>query len=172
MRNPRKRGWRPVYLSLGSNMGRRSFHLQKAKDWLSEHPQIKIRKESSVYETSPVGPPQKPFLNSVLSIQTSLSPSELLAYLQWVESKMKRKKSARWGPRVIDLDIILYGNVKIQTASLTIPHPEFHKRRFVLAPLSEIEHGLKPAGFRKTVARILSELTDSTQRVTLFPLRP
>lgn len=128
-----------AYLSVGSNMGDREQLLLKAIALLEENTEILIDHLSSIYETDPVGVTDQPlFLNLALKLKTGLSPQELLSKLQEVEMKLDRKRVQKWGPRTIDLDILLYNSVSIQTEVLTIPHPRMLERAFVLVPLSEI----------------------------------
>jgi 2-amino-4-hydroxy-6-hydroxymethyldihydropteridine diphosphokinase len=128
-----------VYLGLGSNLGDREENLQKALSLLADHPQITVVKTSSFYNTAPVGFVNQPdFLNAVTQIETSLSPRELRDATRHIESQMGRQRTIRWGPRVIDIDILLYDNERIEEDDLKIPHPEMMKRRFVLEPLAEI----------------------------------
>lgn len=132
------------YISLGSNMGDRFEMLQQAVQLLNQHPQISVRKISSLYETDPVGyTEQKPFLNMVVCLQTELSALELLDACQEIEQKLHRKRIIRWGPRTIDLDILLYNDDAMETERLTIPHPRMYERDFVLIPLVEIDPSLK-----------------------------
>ena len=160
-----------VFIGLGSNLGNRKENLVRAVREMGLYP-ISIKKISSIYETSPVGPGQRNFLNSVLKGETPLPPRSLLQVLKTIERKMGREKTARWGPRKIDLDILFYGRKKLQTRVLKIPHPQFSKRKFVLRPLVEIAPLYKPAGFSKTVLRLARELTDPNQKVRLFSRFP
>ncbi|ETA80843.1 2-amino-4-hydroxy-6-hydroxymethyldihydropteridine diphosphokinase [Youngiibacter fragilis] len=126
-----------VYLSLGTNMGDRLENLRAALELLDEN--LHIGKVSSVYETEPWGfEDQDRFLNIAASGDTDLSPEELLSFTQGIEASMKRVKTVRYGPRVIDVDILLYEGVKMDTERLTIPHPRIRERAFVLVPLMEI----------------------------------
>lgn len=126
-----------VYLSLGTNMGDRLKNLTAALDLLED--KIDIGKVSSVYETEPWGfEDQDRFLNIAASGDTDLSPLELLSFTQGVEASMKRVKTIRYGPRLIDVDILLYEGVEMETERLTIPHPRIRERAFVLVPLREI----------------------------------
>lgn len=160
--------WISAYLSLGSNLGKRKRNLSRAKQFLRENRKIRIQKSAALYETSPIGQRQRKFLNTALKIETDLSPFQLLSALKKIEEKMGRKKTKRWGPRIVDLDIIFYGQHKIRSRRLTIPHPEFQKRKFVLQPLSEIAPRFKPPGIPKTVSSLLLELTESKQKVKLI----
>jgi 2-amino-4-hydroxy-6-hydroxymethyldihydropteridine diphosphokinase len=126
-----------VCLSLGTNMGDRLKNLREALDLLEE--KVHIGRVSSVYETEPWGfEEQDRFLNIAASGDTDLGPLELLSFTQGVEASMKRVKTVRYGPRVIDVDILLYEGVEMDTERLTIPHPRMRERAFVLVPLMEI----------------------------------
>ncbi|QHJ69694.1 2-amino-4-hydroxy-6-hydroxymethyldihydropteridine diphosphokinase [Planococcus halotolerans] len=128
------------YLSLGSNMGDRIGMLREAVRLLKEHQAIDIMKISSLYETDPVGfTEQDAFLNMVVYLQTDLSAFELLEVCQSIERKLDRKREIRWGPRTIDLDILLYNQDELETDKLVIPHPRMHERAFVLVPLLELD---------------------------------
>jgi len=123
-------------------------------------PGTRITALSGFYDTQPVGPvEQDNFLNAALRIETSLSPHQLLSELQRIETEtFGRKRTVRWGPRSIDLDILFYGNLVIAGEDLTIPHPCLHERRFVLAPLVEIAPGLVHPGIGRSLAEILDDL--------------
>lgn len=126
-----------VYLSLGSNLGDTQKNIEEALRLLSER--VAVSKVSSFYETEPVGFRDQPwFLNIAAEGETALSPFDLLAFTQSIEKKMKRVKTIVNGPRVIDIDILLYDDVKIETDNLVIPHPRMLERAFVLTPLTEI----------------------------------
>lgn len=127
------------YIGLGSNLGNRRENIKRAIALLKKNQGLKVKKVSRIIETKPVGYLRQPkFLNGVIKIETGLSPQELLKELKGVEKKMGRKKALRFGPRAIDLDILLYGQKKIKQRGLTIPHPRMLKRDFVMRPLSEI----------------------------------
>lgn len=128
-----------VYLSLGSNIGDRENYLKEAVDMISRLPLTRVKKLSDIYETKPVGCiNQDDFLNEVILIETGLSALELLERLQYIEIRLKRKRNLRWGPRTIDIDILLYGNMDINSPKLTVPHPRMLERAFVLIPLKDI----------------------------------
>src|SRR5690554_4522508 len=113
-----------AFLGLGSNLGKKRANLEKALEILGNHPQVNILKVSSFYETEPVGYlDQDWFLNIVVKIDTALTPWELLAVCQSIEEKLFRKREIRWGPRTIDVDILLYENFSSQSEALTVPHP-------------------------------------------------
>lgn len=160
--------WTTVYIGLGSNVGDRQKNLFHAIELLIKNNRIRIEKSSSMYETSPVGTKQRNFFNAVIKIRTGLSPHSLLTFLKKIEKKLKREKTFCKGPRTIDLDLIFYGRRKMCSRILTIPHPGFQKRKFVLQPLCEIAPRLKPIGSRKTVSQLLVELTDPKQKVKLI----
>ena len=120
-------------------MGDRNAHLRAAVKLLEEDQDITVKKISSLYESEPVGPvKQRNFYNIAVEIETDQSPEELLKTCQYIEKKLKREKTVRWGPRTIDLDILLYDSEKVDLRHLKIPHPEMTKRAFVLVPLLEI----------------------------------
>ena len=128
-----------AFLGLGSNLGDRQSYLSAACRELAAHPSIQIIQASSLYETEPVGYQEQGwFLNQVMEMETTLTPEELLFFTQGIENELGRKRLIRWGPRVIDLDILLYGNSVINTPDLIIPHPRMYVRQFVLVPLGEI----------------------------------
>jgi len=128
-----------VFLGLGSNIGDRLGFLNRAAAEISRLRGTTIVWASSVYETSPVGKePQASFLNAVLEVTTSLPPGELLPEVKGLEQKIGRSPGERWGPREIDIDILLYDGVVVRDAAVAVPHPEMENRRFVLVPLREI----------------------------------
>jgi len=130
-----------VIIAAGSNLGNRIDYIQKAGTFLAELSDVTAEK-SSVWESDPVGPAEYKFLNSVSIIETELTPPKLLSGLKLFEQKLGREINPRkWGPRVLDLDIIAYNSLVIQMESLIIPHPEYHLRRFVLLPLQELSPG-------------------------------
>lgn len=127
------------YLGVGSNLGERKKNIQVAVEEIAALKRTKVIQFSRVFETKPVGGPrQGNFLNAALKIQTSLSPAELLRALRGIEKKLGRKKTVRYGPRIIDLDILLYNQRIVMTNNLQIPHPRMFERDFVFRPLSEI----------------------------------
>lgn len=128
-----------VYISLGTNVGNRENYLKEAIEELGHHPSIEVQIVSSIYETDPVGYLDQPnFLNLVVKIFTNLTPQELLEVTQTIENKLGRKREIRWGPRTMDLDILLYNQENVETDQLRIPHPRMFERSFVLIPLKEI----------------------------------
>jgi len=126
-----------AFIALGTNLGERLTNLRAAIAALS--PQITVLTESHVYETPPWGYEDQPaFLNMVVKAETDLEPESLLTYLKQIEAQLGREKSVRWGPRLIDLDILFYDNLVIDTPPLVIPHPRLHERAFVLVPLADV----------------------------------
>ena len=168
----RRSGARPgrerVCLGLGSNVGRRPDHLRRALRLLSTDPLIGISKTSFLYKTSPVGyTAQRQFLNGVVEIRTPMAPTALLARLQEIEKTMGKQVLFPGGPRIIDLDLLLFGARVMGTRRLTLPHPRLHLRRFVLAPLAEIAPRFVHPLLGKTAARLLAEC-GSGERVAVW----
>jgi len=127
------------YLGLGSNIGDRRANLAEALQHLGQLPAIEIVKTSSIYETAPVGPQDQPdFFNQVVQAEVTCSPRQLLELLQKIEQDMGRVRRRRWGERIIDIDILLYGDETMDEPDLQIPHPQMLARQFVLVPLAEI----------------------------------
>ncbi len=157
-----------AYIGIGSNLGTPLENCQRSLNLLENHPEISVLSRSSFYETEPIGPQdQNWFLNSVAEISTDMEPIPLLDALLAIEVAMGRIRKERWGPRIIDLDILLYGNSVIKTSRLEIPHPEINRRRFVLAPLAELVPKLIHPTARKTIQRLLSELPEDKKVVRL-----
>ncbi len=133
-----------VYLGLGSNLGDRKANINKALDSLARRRHVRVERVSSLYETEPVGFEAQPdFLNIVARIETEHTAAELWAAIKEVERSAGRKETFQWGPRVIDIDILLYGDKKLSEENLKIPHPAMHERAFVLTPLAEIAPSVK-----------------------------
>jgi len=158
-----------IFLGLGSNVGDRGKYLRRAVDLLSGACGTFLR-SSKVYETEPWGNKrQSAFLNQVIEIKTHHQPRELLDYCQHVENTLHRRRYIRWGPRTIDIDILLYGDVILKEERLTIPHPELKIRRFVLVPLAELVPDLMVPGLQSSVSELLKGCPD-TGRVARFDL--
>ncbi len=127
------------FIALGTNLGDRIENLRRAVTLLGGYSGVEVTRSSRVYETAPVGPPQPDYLNAVVEVRTSLSAPELLRACLAVETEMGRVRQERWGPRVIDLDVLTYGSDSFDEPHLRIPHPRMHERAFVLVPLLELE---------------------------------
>ena len=137
---------RRAYLGIGSNLGDRLGYLQLAVDELARDPEIEVVAVSRVYETAPVGgPPQDAYLNAVVAIDTDLEPHELLRECQRIEARAERVRVEHWGPRTLDVDVLLLDDVHVDDAELTVPHPRLWERGFVLAPLRDVAPDLVDA---------------------------
>ena len=158
-----------IYLSTGSNIGDRAQNLGKAIANLS--PKVCSLLKSSIYETEPWGYVDQPaFLNQVFKASTDLEPFELLAFLKEIEVSMGRQETFRFGPRVIDIDILFYDELVLETPSLIIPHPRIAERAFVLVPLAEIAPDLRHPVFNKT-AQELRTFVDATSIEVFQPTK-
>lgn len=164
-----------VYLGLGSNVGDSEALLKSALAEL-DRPDFKLLRVSSVYETEPIGlREQRWFLNLAAEFETELFPKQLLHRMQKIEMAMGRRRTVENGPRTIDIDILLYGSVVMKTEELEIPHPRYRDRRFTLAPLAELNPGLRDPVTRRTMADMLAALTGQTARkrdLTTIPSEP
>ena len=159
-----------AYIGFGSNIGDRLKHIQNAIHALSKTEGVILQEISSVYKTDPVGPEaQGQFLNGVAAIQTNLSPLFLLHTLKDIETAVGRQRRIRWGPREIDLDLLIYGDLCLRIEKLVVPHPEMHLRRFVLVPLAEIAQNLVHPVLQETIQTLLERLGNdkSVIRTTL-----
>lgn len=161
-----------TYLGLGSNMGDRVAHLANACDLLHQHPAITVEAVSSLYHSAPVGVTEQAwFINAAAQVQTDLSPRALLTATQAVERRVGRTPTYRWGPRVVDIDILLYGDLQLRTRLLTIPHAALQERAFVLLPLYELApHLCLPSG--EAIQTLLDALPshEDVQPIGPFPL--
>ncbi len=137
-----------AWLGLGGNLQQPVEQLKEALDRLAASEDIEILKSSSFYRTPPWGDPrQDDFVNAVVQVDTRLAPIPLLLQLQSIERAMGRQRGhRRWGPRLIDIDLLLYGNLTYQSDELVIPHPRMHERAFVLVPMAELDNGLEIPG--------------------------
>ena len=152
-----------AYLLLGSNVGDRLHHLKTALNLISENISPIINR-SAVYETMPWGNEKQPsFLNQGLEISTSLTARQLMRKVLKIEEEMGRVRKEKLGPRIIDIDILLFENEIHDLRFLKIPHPEMHNRRFVLVPLAEIDPALQHPVLKKTIAELLEECPDNLE---------
>ena len=153
-----------VYLGLGSNLGGRHANLQEARERLQAG-DLKITRASSIYETEPRDLPNQPwFLNQVLEAETTLFPKQLLSRIQKIEREMGRQRIVPKGPRIIDIDILLFGAAVVNLPDLQIPHPRMPERRFVLEPLAEIAPDLRHPVTAKTAREMLARVSAQSVR--------
>ncbi len=156
-----------VFLLLGANLGDRPATLRRAVELLQSQVGV-VMKMSAFYETAPWGLTDQPaFLNQAVSIQTRLSPLDLLKTTQAIEAQLGRERREKWGARLIDVDLLFYGNEIIDLPDLKIPHPFLPERRFALAPLAEIAPEFRHPGLGKTVKELLAECPDESAVVRL-----
>ncbi|MFD1708264.1 2-amino-4-hydroxy-6-hydroxymethyldihydropteridine diphosphokinase [Siminovitchia sediminis] len=150
-----------AYLSLGSNIGNREKWLKEAIRKLNGTKGIRVETVSSIYETDPVGfIDQDPFLNMAVKLSTSLSPYELLKQCLKIEEELGRVREMKWGPRKIDLDILLYNKENIELEDLRIPHPRMTERAFVIVPLLEIDEKVSVPDLHVSLASVLNDIPD------------
>lgn len=155
-----------AYLALGSNLGDRANNLKQAIIRLSQEPGVRILRVSNVYETDPVGNvEQDAFLNMVIAVETEHSPEQLLDKALSIEQELGRVRTIRWGPRTIDIDVLLYGHQRVQLERLQIPHPELTKRAFVLVPLRDVWRGETLPIYNQPISRYLSSLLEDQKGV-------
>lgn len=149
-----------AYIALGSNLGDRVGYLNAAIARLQTEPGVVVQAVSRYWETTPVGGPagQGAYLNAAAALETELTPQALLKALLQIEAEQERLRTDRFGPRTLDLDILLYGDEVIEEELLTIPHPRLHERSFMLGPLAEIAPGAVHPRFHRTIAQLLAEL--------------
>ena len=152
-----------AYTGIGSNLGNREENCAIAIKLL-EMEGITVSRRSSMIETNPWGVEDQPkFINMAIEIETALQPHDLLALLKKIEGKVGRKATSRWGPRVIDLDILFYNDTVLETGELIIPHPEIEKREFVLKPLTEIAPDKIHPVLKKSIREMLRDLSESIE---------
>ncbi|HUK63483.1 MAG TPA: 2-amino-4-hydroxy-6-hydroxymethyldihydropteridine diphosphokinase [Dongiaceae bacterium] len=148
-----------AYVGIGSNLGEREQHVRAALDALAALPDTTLTRASSLYDTEPVGGPDQPdFLNAVAELDTDLAPRQLFWNLMRIERQLGRVRTVRWGPRTIDLDLLLAGDWVISEPDLQVPHPELVRRSFVLVPLVELDPMLRHPVSGETLLQILSRL--------------
>lgn len=161
-----------VFIGIGSNLGTPLDQCREAIGRILEDPHITLTTLSSFYKTEPVGPMgQNWFVNAVMEVETSLAPASLLSNLLRVEQNMGRVRQEKWGPRLIDLDLLFYGDSVLDLQGLQVPHPEIENRRFVLAPLAEIAAAYVHPVAKKTVGELLGALplTPKVERLPALP---
>lgn len=155
-----------AYIGIGSNIGNRIYNCKKAIEWIGSVKEIQILKNSSFYETEPLGyKEQRWFINGALKIKTTFTARNLLEYLLWIERKMERGKHIKGLPRLIDLDLLLYDLEIIYTPELQVPHPRLTERRFALIPLLELESKLWHPLLQRPLEDIFSEIPEEYQQV-------
>ena len=148
-----------AFVGLGSNLGDRETHIRRALDELARVPGTRVTRASSLYDSEPVGEIEQPnFLNAVAQIDTELTARQLLWTLLLIERRLGRVRSARWGPRTIDLDLLVFGELVVDEPDLQVPHPELALRSFVLVPLVEIDPQLVHPATGHTMLHHLSLL--------------
>ncbi len=144
----------------------RILNVKRALELLDKSEGIQVKRISSFYETEPVGIKDQPwFINAVARLETSLEPQKLHRLCKDIEKKMGRKKGLKWGPRIIDIDILLYDQEIIETKKLTVPHPQLHKRAFVLIPLAELDNDIVHPKFNRPIAEMLHDLGENNKKV-------
>jgi 2-amino-4-hydroxy-6-hydroxymethyldihydropteridine diphosphokinase len=148
-----------VLVGVGSNLGDREFLIRKAVEAMRDLPRTLVVRVSSLYDTDPVGEVEQPaFLNAVVWLETTLEPRELLWQLLLIEKRMGRVRSQRWGPRPIDLDLLFYDDESISEPDLTVPHPEAHRRGFVLLPLLELDPDFVHPSTGESIKKLIKRL--------------
>jgi 2-amino-4-hydroxy-6-hydroxymethyldihydropteridine diphosphokinase len=148
-----------AYLGLGANLGDPAGQIRQALARLAAAEEVEVLAVSGFYLNPPLGPQDQPwYVNAAARIRTRLAPEELLRVLQQIENDLGRVRGERWGPRILDLDLLLYGGEIICTPEVIVPHPEMHRRAFVLAPLAEIAPEAWHPVLHKSVAALLKEL--------------
>ena len=157
--------WRPAYVGLGSNLGQPADQLREAIDRLAGLPDTRLIATSRLWASPPLGPPGQPdYVNAVAGLLTRRQPRDLLGELQAIEQAMGRSRPpVRWGPRLIDLDLLAFGNETLDEPGLTVPHPGLHQRDFVLYPLAEIAPQLWIPG-KGRVSTLAGEVEDRGSR--------
>lgn len=154
-----QRSWHKAYIALGSNMGDKEKYIADAVEALEHHPQIVVKKVSDLIVTTPYGGvEQEDFLNGAMEIETLLNPEELLEALHEIENAADRKRTLRWGPRTLDLDILLYDKSVYESETLNIPHVDMQNRRFVLEPMAQIAPWVYHPVLGKNIKMLLCEL--------------
>jgi 2-amino-4-hydroxy-6-hydroxymethyldihydropteridine diphosphokinase len=152
--------WMPAYIGVGSNMGDSTARVKSAFEALGKLPQSRVVACSRLYRTRPFGPVQQgDFINAAAGMLTQLTPQALLAGLREIEAEQGRQRTERWGPRTLDLDLLVYGSLRVESPELTVPHPGISERGFVLVPLADIAPTLLVPGLAR-VEQLLQRLPD------------
>ncbi|BAF58387.1 MAG: 2-amino-4-hydroxy-6-hydroxymethyldihydropteridine diphosphokinase [Pelotomaculum sp.] len=158
---------RTAYIGLGSNMGDKKANIERALEMLKASAGVRVKRVASLYRTAPLGYTRQDwFLNTVAEVETGLGPHELLALLLDIERRLGRVRTVRWGPRLIDLDLLVYGDEEIDTPALTVPHPRMGERAFVMVPLAELVPDLTVPGRGR--AAELAEKLAGEQKICRF----
>ena len=159
-----ERFWHTAYIAIGSNLGDKEQNLNNAIDKINALNTTKISRKSNFYETKPVGyADQDNFLNGALEVKTLLTPEKLIRELLKIESELKRERTIKWGPRTIDLDVLLYDNLVTSSEEIIIPHPRMQERMFVLKPLSDIAPYVVHPVLNKRIVTLIEELPEGNK---------
>jgi 2-amino-4-hydroxy-6-hydroxymethyldihydropteridine diphosphokinase len=157
-----------VFIGLGSNVGCRRKNIARAIEFLKTSPGIRVNRQAPWYETEPVGmEDQRWFINTVLEAETELSPHELLSRLKEAEREVGRRDRGRWGPREVDLDLLLYEDLTLEEDDLVLPHPQLHLRRFVLVPLCQLSPEVVHPRLQKPLRVLLADLNERKKVIRL-----
>lgn len=157
-----------VLLLLGANLGDRAATLRRAVASIRTWDGVEVRKVSRLYETAPVGPSDKPYLNQAVALESTRTPMGLLLEAKSLEAAAGRRPGARWCSRELDVDIVACGTLRVKTPWLTVPHPRVAERAFALAPLADVAGSWKPDG-RRSVLRLLASMKPDLKTVRLWP---
>lgn len=159
-----------AYIGLGANLGEPVAQVRRALAGLAELDEVEVLRVSRLYRNPPLGPKEQPwYVNAVAQVRTRLTTEELLRALRRLETALGRVRREHWGPRIIDLDLLLFDGEVVNTAGLVLPHPEMHRRAFVLVPLAEIAPEAWHPGLKKSALQLLAEL-DPADREALKPI--
>ena len=157
-------------LLLGANLGDRAGNLRRAVAAIRKWERCRVRKLSRIYETAPVGPSEKPYLNQAVALDTERTPMGLLIEAKILEAAAGRKPSIRWGSRPLDVDVVMCGSLRVKTPWLTVPHPRVAERAFALAPLADVAGSWKPDG-KRTARRLLAALNPDPRTVCRWKMK-